>query len=83
MTVPCFFHCHDIGGCGLARNDCKALGTPKRNFKKPNNASVDRNRLVIKCMIGSNNSTSGSADRRNRNTTSNNSADDQQAFGVI
>ena len=58
MKVPCFFLYHDVGACGLARDDCQTMGTPKRKFKVADERSVESNRKSMKRMISSNNSAS-------------------------
>ena len=48
FKVPCFFHYHDSGFVGLARTDCKAMGTPKKVWRMPNDTTIERNRKALK-----------------------------------
>ena len=62
MTVPCFFLDHDAGFCGLARADCKTLGTPKRDWKMATGDGLKSNKKsmkeIHKDLFSGNNSTS-------------------------
>ena len=62
MTVPCFFLYHDAGFCGLARADCKTLGTPKRDWKMATGDGLKSNKKsmkeIHKNLFSGNNSTS-------------------------
>ena len=58
LSVPCFFLYHDQGAAGTARSDCSAMGTPKRKFKRPRDASIESNRKALKRALTSNNNAS-------------------------
>ena len=68
FPAPCFFLYHDTGFSGLARSDCKTMGTPVKQWKKPNNSGIKRHR---KRVLNSNNSQSTLPDSRSGNSSDN------------
>ena len=67
FSVPCFFLYHDLGSCGLASGDCKAVGTPKKHWKLSSASQVNNNRNALKSMISSNNNASMMPDKPDGN----------------
>ena len=75
IKVPCFFLYHDTGFCGLARDDCAQVGSPKLSWKMADENSLSNHSKAIrslkKRMISDNNSNSTMA-----NSSSGNNHDD-------
>ena len=77
MDVPCFFIYHDIGSCGLAKGDCKAVGTPKKSWKLSSRTEINSNRKALKTMLSSNNNPSTPADSNDGNNDNEDKWNDQ------
>ena len=75
MAVPCFFLYHDAGFCGLARSDCKGLGTPKGAWTMADGSSIKSNsksmKLIHKSLFSVNNSASTVDNSSDSNSNSN------------
>ena len=73
FPAPCFFLYHDTGFSGLARSDCKMIGTPVKEWRKQNNAGIKRHR---KRVLSSNNSQSTPPDSGDGNSNDQDMFDD-------
>lgn len=58
LAAPCFFYHHDAGFCGLARNDCGTMGTPKKDWKLASSTTIANNRKAMKTLASGNNTPS-------------------------
>lgn len=74
VSVPCFFYYHDNGFAGLAKDDCKAMGSPVRAWKMATQQAIKRNRIMVS---SSNNRASEMGDSQGDNNTP------RDGFGVL